>query len=450
MNAPRHRKLPPGARVDSRPRWRSALVVAAFAVLLGGCSVAESTRVDFDAPGLGYGPGCTSTLGSYALPKGFLHIQIGQTDPSTPPDISVPTQTSPPVNVVLHPDPLYMFCLDHLNSWFSDDAVKVIKSQPPGSAATAPKEAFLGAVTFNITDQSAYIIEALVRSAFILASGNAQFAARNAVFTPAQVIGDFEYDPFDQSESANVNSRLQKLGFCLVLEFYTFDPRVGVQRYCDDPLRYVAQPTMFAKAYTKGRETPADPHLPGLMYRPRYPYRLSIYRKSDPHGPDRWRLSQTTTVKLENLSPLLSLGVTRALFAGKNVNFVFQEGALTTACVSKDSEVEGFVQIPLQISKSLVALPSSIFSIQIGQVTAQRQLVQAEQQLYLVQRAYLLNMMGQTTALPTGVPTSASSPAAVDPNALGVPSDLTKQAPAQGYASDLFQNDLKSVCQSST
>ena len=137
----------------------------------------------------------------------------------------------------------------------------------------------------------------------------------------------------------------------------------------------------------KAEATPANPLLPGLLYRPRVPYRLSVFRKLDPGGSDRWKLSETQQVALENLSPVLSLDVRRAAFAGRNANFVFNSGTLVTACVSKNSEIEGFVDIPLQISKSLVALPATIVSVQVNQIAAQTNLVNAENQLMQVQQA---------------------------------------------------------------
>jgi|HubBroStandDraft_3_1064219.scaffolds.fasta_scaffold58708_2 hypothetical protein len=451
----------------------SPFLVLFAALFLAACSnVANSTRIDFAGAPLAYGPACDSALGSYALPKAFLQIQIGQTDPSTPPDIAT-TSTGGPVNTIRHPDPSLVFCLDYLASASSDDNIQVIKWPLPSGAqssqsntqntpgatlsafisAQSGKEPFLGAVTFNVTDQTAYIIEALIRSGFILGSGNAQFATRNATFTQNQIVADLEYDPFDRVESANINARLQKLGVCLMLEFYTFDPRVGIDNYCNDPLRYGTQPTPYTKAYLKAEETPTNPHWPGLLYRPRYSYRLFIYRSIDP-GSRHWKLSQTTTVRLENLSPVISLGVTRAVFAGKSMSFVFNEGALQTACVAKTSEVEGFAQIPLQIAKSIVALPASIVSVQIGNANSQAQLVQAEQQLYLMQQTYLTSLMGQSATAPTGVPTTATTPTLPDPSNFTIPADLaplpdimTSTSPISGYGTDLLQgSNLSNIC----
>jgi hypothetical protein len=486
VTARRAKSCPPWGLVSAQHtdpaglRWRVASAALLLSLVLAACSsVADSTRIDFaDAPPAA-GPACDSALGSYALPKAFLEIQVAQTAPA-PPDIGpVTVNGSPfPVNILRHADHNYIFCLDYLKSPLSDDNIQVIKwptaaanpvngtnnqnvrQSVQGSAissfisAQSSKEAFLGAVTFNVTDQTAYIIEALIRSGFILASGNANFATRAAAVGQTQMLADLEYDPFDRAESAAVNARLQKLGICLVLEIYTFEPRIGLDNYCNDPMRYGTQSTLYTKAYRKAEETPANPHWPGLLYRPRYPYKLYIFRKTDPRGPRQWQLSQAVTLRLENLSPVMSLGVTRAVFAGKNMSFVFNEGALQTACVAKTSEIDGFMQIPLQVAKSLVALPASIASVQIGNANSQAQLAKAEQQYYLMQRAYLLNMMGQTGTAPTGAPTTATQPTLPDPSNFTTPSDLvpapdilTANSPIPSYGSDLFQNQLDSICQ---
>jgi hypothetical protein len=72
----------------------------------------------------------------------------------------------------------------------------------------------------------------------------------------------------------------------------------------------------------------------------------------------------------------------------------------------------------------------------------------------LMQRAYLLNMMGQTTAAPSGVPTTATQPTLPDPSNFTTPSDLvpapdilTTNSPIPSYGTDLFQTQLDNICQ---
>jgi len=417
-------------------------VAAAMTAHLAACSPVQSQRVELEALPLAYDSSspCKSALGSYSLPKAFLRIRIGQKKGAAP-DIAVNAATDAPVQVVRHPDPHLFFCFDYLNSPFSDDKIQVLKW--PSDKTTPPKGSYLGAVLINVTDQSAYIISALIRAAFIGLSGDANFApARSAVFDQTEIIADYEFDPFNPREAATINTQLASLGFCLVLDQYMFDPGIGVQNYCNAPLRHAVERTQFFKAYHRLEETPADPQIPGLMYRPVQPYRLFIYHKADVDGRDPWQLQYTTTVGLENLSPLLSLGVTRAMFANKSVNFIFQEGALRTACLSKTSEPAGFVEIPLQISRSLVSLPGEIIKVRIGDVTSETQLVNAQNTLYQMQQSYMQAVLGGKPAV------TAQQPNPTQPSfaSLGVPTDLTELSTTTVWDNDLFHNALSTIC----
>ena len=132
---------------------------------------------------------------------------------------------------------------------------------------------------------------------------------------------------------------------------------------------------------------------------------------------------------------------------------MFDTGTLTVACVSKASEVEGFVDIPLQISKSLVALPATVFQVQINQTNNQASLINAERQLYQVQQAYLQALNGQTATyqLPSGVATPmAGNYANIPVPNVTVPGDLPKEVAFGGYGKDIFagtQSDLDKLCQ---
>lgn len=447
--------------------------------LLAGCSaVMDSQRIDPIITGADVEPGvvCKSDLGSYALPKAFIHVVVQRTDASSPPDIVSFNNTSPtgsilsfsgnnalsltsPVEILRHPDRSLVFCLDYLASPLSHDIITVKKWPATAAATQAQKTSFLGAVIVNAQDRTVYVIEALLRAAFIFASGNTGFAPRDLpVGSTFETLADLEYDPFDPRESAEVNTRLSALGICLVLEGYTFDrSRTSVDGYCNSPKGQAAWTMPILKAYAKAKATPANPQLPGLLYRPRVPYRLFVFRKPDRGGGDHWKLGETQQVALENLSPVLSLDIRRAAFAGRNANFIFNSGTLVTACVAKKSEIEGFVDIPLQISRSLVALPASIASVQINQVNNQQALVTAESQLMQVQKAYLAALNGnkfvpvngiQQGNLPT--PTNFALPPDLTPTADTLANSIS-QAPM--YGSDLFTsqtNQLDNICKGQT
>lgn len=432
--------------------------VAIGALLLAACgAVMDSSRID---PILALGDAeptvlCKSDLGSYALPKAFLHVQVQRADRDSAPEIvqiasSGTVNTSSPVEVRRHPDRSLVFCLDYLSSALSHDVIKV-KKWPIDKAATDRRSSFLGAVLVNAQDRTVFVIEALLRALFIAVSGDPDFLPRKGDVAAVEMLADLEYDPFDPRESAEVNTRLSRLGYCLVLEGFTFDrSQSGLDNYCNSPRSHATWSTPILKAYAKVEAEPANPLLPGLLYRPRVPYRLFVYRKLDPGGRERWKLSQTQHVALENLSPVLSLDVRRAAFAGRNANFVFDSGTLITACVAKKSEIEGFVDIPLQIARSLVALPAVIAKVQIDQTNSQRKLVEAENQLMQVQQAYMAALKGGQFTPVSGADQAGTLP---QPTKLEVPSDLTNSnsiantiSTAPAYGTDLFGVQLDSIC----
>lgn len=400
--------------------------------VLAACSVAESQRFsvkkpvvsqamfDEDAAVMAYASApCTSPLGSYALPKAFLHIKIGQKDANTPPEI-MPGAGDAPIEVVRRADNSLVFCLDHLSSAFADEKISV--SKWPADKTGTEKGSLLSAVMVNVTDQTAFIVRAFLRTLFIGITGKPDF---RSALTPEQIVADLEIDPFDQRDMAVANARLTKLGYCVVLKDFGFPSDVSVQNYCSAPLVHGMQLTQVSKAYAKAATTAANPHLPGVMYRPRMPYRLLLFHKRDPKGRGPWLLSQMINVELENLSPVLSLGIDRGVFSGKNVNFIFSEGTLQHACVSKSSELEGFVAIPLEIAKSIVSVPASIVAVRINQIDAKKQLAGLERQLFQIQRVHLAKLAGEEAEIPGDLPGQKDF-AAIAPGDFDLPDDLKK------------------------
>jgi len=426
----------------------------ALPFLLSCNTVIESSRIPLDDPeAMKYDAvtrqaGCTSKLGSYALPKAYLRIRVGQKKDAAP-DLALFADKKP-VQVVRHSDPSLVFCLDHLSSPAADEQVKIIKWSPDDSAKA--KTGLLGAVVVNVTDQTAYIIRALIRTAFIALTGAPNFAPRSATFAEAEIIADLEFDPFERRETGTVNAQLVKHGICFMMMGPMFDSGISPDQYCNDPERQALIVTPVYKAYRKFQETPADPNLPGLLYRPRHPYRIAIFQKKDPRGRGKWSLTQMATVEMENLSPVLSLGVTRAIFANKAINFVFEQGTLKTACVSKESEALGFVQIPLEIAKGIVSVPAAIVQVKIGDATQQKSLIQAQQQLYQMQQAYMQVLAGNPPSDVTGtIPTNAELPQTFDPSQLKPPADLVPAVRTNDpFGTDLFSTVLSKVCAGET
>jgi hypothetical protein len=106
-------------------------------------------------------------------------------------------------------------------------------------------------------------------------------------------------------------------------------------------------------------------------------------------------------MKLENISPVISLGVERAIFAARRTALLFDRGTLVGWCVSKSSELLAAMDIPLEVVRSIVALPTAILQVRIDEVTRSNDLVAAERDLISLQRQYLAFLLnGNATSSP--------------------------------------------------
>jgi hypothetical protein len=205
---------------------------------------------------------------------------------------------------------------------------------------------------------------------------------------------------------------LRNLGYCIIVEGYTVPAGDGHERYCNSPLQYVYEPNSVPEAYVRqedvpsGYAVPADNTGPGIMYRPRQPYTFAIYHKKDPKGSGHWLLQYAQVESLENLSPVLALQIQRTAFGGRRANFIFDQGTLTAACLSKTSEINGFVDIPVEVMKAVVQIPGSLFTIRLTQITDQQKLVAAQQNLFEIQSQIAKGITPTTATSPTypGVP----------------------------------------------
>jgi hypothetical protein len=74
--------------------------------------------------------------------------------------------------------------------------------------------------------------------------------------------------------------------------------------------------------------------------------------------------------------PDLSMDITRAPFVTKATTLTFSDGILTNAVISKPSEVLAGLDIPLEVIKAIVALPTELIQFKINQTTVQTQAIE--------------------------------------------------------------------------
>jgi hypothetical protein len=419
-------------------RLRGVLPLSALTALaLAGCAVVGSAPT-FDEGGK-VSLGCRSTLGSYSLPKTVINLVITKlkTEPFHVLQAITPTQVT---------DNQHTFCLDHLRSPTASDEVRVFKNKisvveatddpvnspagialrqrPKITAVNQKSTPFLQLVASKAVDHTAGIIRRLVRAAFILLTNSGGFSsARSSVGRPFKdnaanpiVVADFTVDPFDHYDMARVNDAVRGYGFCFVLEDYTFNTsRLTADQYCRAPRKGVEGGAPLAAAAIRDLHYLVPKPKDGIFYRPRASYRLSVYINDDPGGRgNAWRLGSIQNLKAENIMPIVSVGVDRAVFATRRTGLVFTDGALTNVCISKGSEVESAIQIPLDVIYGLVALPSETLRAALDDADTSRQLLEAQKRLITAQNNYIKFLADpNATALPAGTPTAGSAKGAL-------------------------------------
>ena len=323
------------------------------------------------------------------------------------------------------------------------------KPKDPGTEPTTSRQ-FLRSIRVNATDRSVQIARNLIGAAFVGLSGNPGFGNRSIQVrnNNLNILADLEFDPFDTRASAEANARLSRLGFCLVLEGFTYDlGSLSVDQYCNSPYRARDHLPHAAELYAIKSREPVPPNTRGVLYRPRQTFLISIYRKEDRGS--RWRLNRRVDVALENLSPVISVGVSRAIFARRNAALIFDEGALKTVCIAKTSELENFAAIPFEIARSLVALPTQIVQVKINRIAKEEELARVEDAFIQTQAALIKTRLGQTPQ-PVGGDTSEATQKPITSalfNPTGTPQPLADDANTFFTSSDAaLKERINGIC----
>jgi hypothetical protein len=277
---------------------------------------------------------------------------------------------------------------------------------------------FLQWVVSTSLDQSEYIFKALIRTAFVALSRNPNFGidnVRSLSAAPASgtILAMLEYDPFDVVSSARVNHRLRDFGYCLALEGFTFDrAQRSYQAYCQSP-RIDAIEMPVYKAYVLQQQEP-PPVVKGIAYRPRAQYALAIFRKPNPYGRGSWNLNEVRPVKLENISPVVSVGISRSMFAARRIVLMFDDGVLTNMCLAKTAELQSAVRIPYEIVRSIVALPGQAIAIEIDEINSTIALVDIETEILKTQQARIKALAGDNARRAANLPAADKSAVPLD------------------------------------
>jgi len=370
----------------------ASLALALVAVAAACTKVVESVPLEFAAS---HGQTtCHSALGAYYLPRALLSLSVS----------SDGTKITPPtVKTKMIADRAQTFCLDYLAAPNSDDIVTVSRDN----------SGLLTSITSEVDDKTPEIAEALIETA----SNIAIAAGRQTIDVASVEQLDLDFDPFIWDELMMAKRALRRFGFCLYVEGHSFSTRsmsaarlrAAAQRWCS-----TAHPQAYVRDHTLATlPVPESVARTGVLYRPNIAFRVVILRKSDPgKRRESWQLYQNVMVEMPNVSPVLSIGVSRALFAKRKTTIRFDQGILTDVAIDKGSELQGFVTIPLAAAKAIVAVPAQIIKVRIADVNNQTALLNAQGALIAQLAAYeqLVNAR-QAGGVAGGSPKSATTQA---------------------------------------
>lgn len=343
---------------------------------------------------------CRSSAGVYTLSKTVLTASItfaGKSEKALGPTFNG-------LGIAAVGDPDHRYCLDYDGSPTAEETVRITKND----------NGLLLAATGNIKDQSRYILESIIEAIFIGISGAPDFSVRHqsAADGETEIKFIYEFDPFDFEDTARFNERANDFGFCVVLPHLSFNQnKHTVDQYCNNPLRTTRRHAPeWHKSVKRGdikylrqdRNRPVfhqvieQKLLRGLLYRPRYPYPVYLMNKVE----GRWIIKARRRVLMENISPILSVGLERRMFARRTTALRFRDGVLEGACVYNSAGITEFINVPIAIARSLVRLPAEVIKVDIGETKANTQLANVEKRILLAQQRQLalLAQADQTTA----------------------------------------------------
>jgi hypothetical protein len=339
-----------------------------------GClQVVETIPIEVGA--LPYGPTCHSSFGAYYLPRALLRVKANAAT-----DATTLATDSLELGLNMVGDRNQVFCLDYLAQSNSEDKITVQRDT----------NGLLKTISSNVIDRTPEIAAKLIETGEDLAIAAARSAAVPIV---AGDKADLEFDPFNWDELMAVKRALRRFGFCVYIEGYSFhlgsrDPGEALaagQAWCNQ-----ANPGRPQPLTDEFASLPVSPEVmnSGVLYRPNVTYKIVILRRTDPGSRDPWTLFQTKRLDMPNISPVLSVGIERAVFTSRKTALNFNKGVLTDVAIEKKSELVGFVSIPLAAAKAIVDVPGQIVTIRLTDTNNKTALLAAQTQLIEAIAAY--------------------------------------------------------------
>jgi hypothetical protein len=312
---------------------------------------------------------------AYFLPKVLIKVsadlQTAAAPAATPAAAFAPAQKtdhySIQVEQITVPDPRYMYALSLKPAPQSSDHFNLVVNA----------NGFLSSVNASNEDRTGQIVEALAQTA---ANAFEASAMALAATTPEPLPKHLEYifDPSDPTEIQKAKAAFEFGGHQLIdIECV--------------PLNGLAPARMPAKK-EKECDRLTEDEAGGVFYRNALPYILSV--KPLTIGENNTNIQQV--VMLPNQAPIFEIDVRRAPFVGVNTAMTFTNGYLTSLDYTKPSEIEGFVSIPLELSKMALSVPTNLLQLKIDLANKGNELLEAQKKA-ADDRAALLSAISNLT-----------------------------------------------------
>lgn len=166
----------------------------------------------------------------------------------------------------------------------------------------------------------------------------------------------------------------------------------------------------------------------GLAYRRQIPYTINLLKKVEsipllvenlkrppmpPADVNKFSL-KSTNVLLPNDAPLSVLPLEAGMFVNTEYKTEFKNGMLTKVDATRPSEAAGFVSIPLNIMKRILALPTELLQLKIDYSSKDANLLKSEKNVIEAQQALQQAREAQQKAA-SGTPSGSQQPAAPNP-----------------------------------
>jgi hypothetical protein len=279
----------------------------------------------------------------YHLPKGMLHLRVFRSGSDLAPDYRV--EVDPEIKLVADPAHRY-FLKYHANPYTSDQMEFFFTP-----------EGFLKSISTTVKDETGEVIQAVVDTVKEVASGVAGVKGRNV---EVQIFEKF-YDPFDLKAKEEIDGLLSSISHSVELKMVGAEPPKGNAPDGNDRFGFFCRPVAM------------------------YEVVVSKYAQAASRGQGQTQAIESVQSMLVSLPhPTVThfIEIPMASWVNNEFYVEFNEtGYPVNLRLNKPSSALAFVQIPLNVLRSILELPAMLFKVRLDMTNQKQSLVASETQL---------------------------------------------------------------------